>query len=290
MHDRLLAPLDDVGDEEVRQIEAERGRAERGADLHQRRPVEMRDEEEIEQRRAEHDERHHEAEEQEGDDRRLAAIAGAGELFARIRRFQEIGQLELVDHLLHEAHGLGAQRRACCPWQARRDGARASSSRRSDTAFMRVPSALRSISGRPTVTIVAKARTAAIAVTMKFGSKRRSRYADHRASPSVLEADHFSHDEDSRRHPQRAAEQHEVAGALGEQRLDIGRRRQLDEHHHAGRQRADDHRRGLGFRRHRLDLALQALCGRAARWRGCSAPRTDCRRTWPGSSSRCRRS
>ena len=52
-------------------------------------------------------------------------------------------------------------------------------------------------------------------------------------------------------------QQQQVAEIGREQRHDVGRRRQVDEQHHDDRQRADDHRRRLGFRRQRLDLLAQ---------------------------------
>ena len=56
-----------------------------------------------------------------------------------------------------------------------------------------------------------------------------------------------------------AARQHQIAGPLGEQQGDVGGRGEIDDAHHARRQRTDDHGASLGFRRHRLDLAFQAL-------------------------------
>ena len=76
-----------------------------------RRPVQMHDHEQIEQRDHEDDERHHEAEEHEGDQRRLAAIAGAGQLFLAVLAFQHVAQLEAVQRRFHVGGGLDAQAR-----------------------------------------------------------------------------------------------------------------------------------------------------------------------------------
>ena len=111
-HDRFLAARDLVGYEHVRQIEADKGAREGRTDLHDARPVEMGDDEQIEQRRHEHDERHHETEKHEGNEWSLSAITGARQLLARVGRFQNIRQLQLFHRLLHEGDGGGAQRRA----------------------------------------------------------------------------------------------------------------------------------------------------------------------------------
>src|SRR5665213_3599652 len=137
-----------------------------------------------------------------------------------------------------------------------------SSSRRSETAFMRVPSDCRSSNGKPNVTIVAKAKIAVIAVIRKVRSKRMLKMPTSSplmAALSMLETDHFFHDQNADCHPHGAAGQHDIAQALGKEKCDISGRGEVDERHHSRRQRADDHRGCLGFRRHRTDLALQPL-------------------------------
>ena len=56
-----------------------------------------------------------------------------------------------------------------------------------------------------------------------------------------------------------AARQHQIAGLFGEQQRDVGGRGEIDDAHHAGGSEPMIIGRGLGFRRHRLDLAFQAL-------------------------------
>ena len=108
----MLAPGGDVGNENVGQVIAQQRAGEGDADLHHQRPMEMGDDEEIEQRHREDDRRHHEAEEHEGDQRRLAAEAGLGQLVAAVLGLQQIGELEAVQGGLHQVGGFDPQRAA----------------------------------------------------------------------------------------------------------------------------------------------------------------------------------
>src|SRR5256885_11979982 len=135
------------------------------------------------------------------------------------------------------------------------------SSRRSETDFMREPSERRSSSGRPRVTIVANDNTPTNSITRKSRSKRMLRTPTSvlMLGPSVLEADHLLHHRDAAGHPDAATGEHNVAHALGEEKVDVIRCGKIDERGDHHRQRADNHGRSFRFRRHRLDLALQAL-------------------------------
>src|SRR6187431_2337814 len=78
-------------------------------------------------------------------------------------------------------------------------------------------------------------------------------------APSKVEIDHFLHHEDAERHPGDAAHQHELTGGVGPKQRDVFGRRKVYQQHHDRRQRADDARGSLGFRRHRLDLLPHLL-------------------------------
>src|SRR5262245_17280243 len=97
------------------------------------------------------------------------------------------------------------------------------SSRRSETAFMRVSSWSLCIYGMPSVMIFATDAMAANIVT------RKSRSRSSRQKPrlilfigrSIFEADHLLHHQNPDSHPHRATHQHEVAELDGEHGLDI---------------------------------------------------------------------
>src|SRR6185437_16010739 len=110
LHDGRLALLDLVGEIKVREVIPQNTDSERRREFGERGPMNVTDRKEIDQRQHEHDERHDKAEKQKGDQRRLSAMPGARELVARIGGFEDVGEIEPLQCLLHEADGLGAQR------------------------------------------------------------------------------------------------------------------------------------------------------------------------------------
>src|SRR6185437_15947706 len=110
-------------------------------------------------------------------------------------------------------------------WRAR------NSSRRRATDFRRSSRPLRSSSGTPKVTTVAKARMPTNSIARKSLSNRRLMMCSI-GSFLDLEVDHLAHHGDADTHPDHAGRQHQVAALLGEQLHDVAGRGNIDDAHH----------------------------------------------------------
>src|ERR1700709_134567 len=108
------------------------------------------------------------------------------------------------------------------------------------TAFMRFASPSPANSGMISVYAVALTAMAASSIVMKCGSGILSTRNPIMITPSEVEVDHFFHHEDADRHPDRAADQHQLTGRMGPQQRDIVGGRQVDQQHDDRRQRAAD--------------------------------------------------
>ncbi len=97
--DRELALRDRVLQEQHRRLQSEIGRGDAHADLHRHRFFHVRDHEHIQHRPDEEQDRRHQPEEQERDVRRVPAIAGHDQLFARGFLGQPFAEVEVLHHL-----------------------------------------------------------------------------------------------------------------------------------------------------------------------------------------------
>ena len=96
--------------EQHRRLQPEIGSAEAHSDLDRQRLLHVRDHENVQHRRKEHDDGRHQPEKQEGDVRRVPAIAGHGELVARGLLGQPFPEIEIIHHLGYELLRRLAQR------------------------------------------------------------------------------------------------------------------------------------------------------------------------------------
>src|SRR5689334_9690206 len=122
------------------------------------------------------------------------------------------------------------------------------------TAFMRLLRFSPASSGMTSVYAVALAAIAANSIVMKRGLWIALMRKSNMPHPSEVEIDHFLHHHDADRHPDDAADQHELTGGMGPQQRDVVGGGKVDQDHHDRRQRTDDRGGGLGFHRHGLDL------------------------------------
>src|SRR5579885_2931807 len=116
-------------------------------------------------------------------------------------------------------------------------------------------------SGIAKVSTVAAAATAAstivcVWVLIAFSSRLSMAAAGFR---SEIEVDHLLHHQHAARHPEGGGRQHQVAERVGEEQGDVVLAGDIDEQHHAERQRADDAGGGLRLLRHRADLGFHLL-------------------------------
>src|SRR5689334_18891670 len=122
------------------------------------------------------------------------------------------------------------------------------------TAFIRLAMFSPASSGITSVYTVRLAATAASSIVMKRTSWSFAIRKSTIPAPSEVEIDHFLHHHDADRHPDDAADQHELAYRVDPQQRDVVGRGEIDQDHHDRRQCADDAGGSLGFLRHRLDL------------------------------------
>ena len=206
----------------------------------------MQDHEQVKQRDAEYEKGHHEAEEHEGNERRLAPVARAGQFFAGILAFQEIAQLETVQGRLHVGRRLNPQGSPLCIQGGMMLGAQffAAAGDRFEALIQPATLQPRHTQGHH-------------GGESQYRDKQRDQKTlveqevhDGVHLPLLLmfEVDHLAHHHDAAAHPEHTARQHQVAGALGEQFRDIGGGGEINDAHHARRQRTDDHGAGLGLR------------------------------------------
>ncbi len=143
----------------------------------------------------------HHAEEQEGYERRLAAQARFRQLELQVRACEQGLQVELIDNAFEEALRALAQLGLGCFQIALVLGAQFFAPCRTD--FKRMASLSCANTGMPSVTMVAKAATDAITMTMKCGSVSVVTITSKLgiAGHSEIEVDHLAHDKNARRHP-----------------------------------------------------------------------------------------
>src|ERR1043166_3154567 len=130
-------------------------------------------------------------------------------------------------------------------------------SRSRATAFMRLPSESVASSGMASVNTVATAAIAAKSIaSVRVSPILFIIRSNSMARPSEVEIDHFAHDEDAHRHPDRGAGEHRPSGRMRPKKLDVLRAGQVDEDHHREWKAGDNGGGGFRLHRHRLNLGL----------------------------------
>src|ERR1700687_130533 len=104
------------------------------------------------------------------------------------------------------------------------------------TAFMRFCRPSPTNSGMISVYAVALTAMAASSMVMKCGSWILSLRKSNITAPSEVEVDHSLHYEDAGRHPDQAADEHQLTGRMRPQQRDIVGGREVNQKHHDGRQ------------------------------------------------------
>src|SRR3954467_1143722 len=107
-----------------------------------------------------------------------------------------------------------------------------------------------------TAKVATAARRVATAMTLTPKRVGPAAGAMSLVSPLNLEVDHLGHDEHAEAHPDEPAEPGDDQALVDEELAHISRVDEPDEREDDEGQGADDPGRGLGFRRHRLDLQL----------------------------------
>jgi hypothetical protein len=212
--DRSVATRDLVLHEQHRQVHAEIGGREAHTDLDRGRLIDFEEDEDIEQRADQHDGRHHQPEEQEGDVRRLAAVARLHQQRARLLLAHPLVQVELLDDGLHVLLGGAAQHHLL----AAREPLALALAHLLPLERHRLHALGERVgrrSGMASVSTVAIAPMAANTIARKRGSWIFWIRSSIMMRTSEVEIDHLAHDEDADRHPSHAAEQHHAAHRFG---------------------------------------------------------------------------